>query len=186
MKNKRIKVFIAIMICALILVGILGSYAFFISQVGQNKNQEVTVETGIMALTFSDGNNGFNQELNFGESAEKTFIIENTGTKDGVVSVSWMNLLNTYLEGSMTFSFLESDTEEGEYTEIVSNKKVPVSEEAEDRVLASGITIPAGEKKYYKLIINLNYTEFDQTADLQARLETQFKITEGIKRSATS
>lgn len=106
MKNKRIKVFIAIMICALILVGILGSYAFFISQVGQNKNQEVTVETGIMALTFSDGNNGFNQELNFGESAEKTFIIENTGTKDGVVSVSWMNLLNTYLEGSMTFSFL--------------------------------------------------------------------------------
>lgn len=60
-----------------------------------------------------------------------------------------------------------------------------MSEEAEDRVLASGITIPAGEKKYYKLIINLNYTEFDQTADLQARLETQFKITEGVLKDPT-
>ncbi len=177
MKNK---VFITIMICTLILVGILGSYAFFIGQVGQNKNQEITVETGTLELTFSDGNNGFNAELNFGESAEKTFTIENTGTKEGVVSVSWMNLLNTYLEGSMTYSFLESNTEDGEYTEIVSNKNIPVTEVAQDRVLASGITIPAKTKKYYKLIITLNYTDFDQTEDLQARLETQFKITEGI------
>ncbi len=184
-RKVRKGITIGVIACALILVGFLGSYAFFIGQVGQNKNQEVTVETGSMALTFSDGNNGFNRELNFGESAEKTFTIENTGTKDGVVSVSWMNLLNTYLEGSMTYNFLESDTEDGEYTEIVSNKNVPVTEEAEDKVLASGITIPAGVKKYYKLIINLNYTDFDQTADLQARLETQFKIADGILKDLT-
>ena len=65
MENKSIT--IGVISCALILVGFLGSYAFFIGQVGQNKNQEVTVETGTMALTFSDGNNGFNKELNFGE-----------------------------------------------------------------------------------------------------------------------
>ncbi len=184
-KNIRKGIVIGIIVCSLMLVGFLGSYAFFIGQVGQNKNQEVTVETGSMALTFSDGNNGFNKELNFGESAEKTFTIENTGTKDGVVSVSWMNLINTYLEGSMTYNFLESDTEDGEYTEIISNKNVPKTEVAEDRVLASGITIPAKTKKYYKLIINLNYTDFDQTEDLQAKLETQFKITEGILKDLT-
>ena len=184
-RKVRKGITIGLIACALILVGFLGSYAFFIGQVGQNKNQEVTVEAGTMSLVFSDGNNGFNKELDFGESAEKTFTIENTGTKDGVVSVSWMNLLNTYLEGSMTYNFLESDTEDGEYTEIVSNKNVPVSEEAEDRVLASGITIPAGVKKYYKLVINLNYTDFDQTEDLQAKLETQFKITEGILKDLT-
>ena len=186
-KNKNIKkgLVIGIIVCSLMLVGFLGSYAFFIGQVGQNKKQEVTVETGTMTLTFSDGNNGFNKELNFGESAEKTFTIENTGTKEGIVSVSWMNLLNNYLEGSMTYTFLESDTEDGEYIEIVSNKNVPVTEEAEDKVLASGITIPAGTKKYYKLIIQLNYKEFDQTADLQARLETQFKITEGVLTDLT-
>ena len=184
-RKVRKGIMIGAIACALMLVGFLGSYAFFIGQLGQNKNQEVTVETGTLELVFSDGNNGFNQELDFGESAEKTFTIENTGTKEGTVSVSWMNLLNTYLEGSMTYSFLESDTEDGEYIEIVSNKNVPVSEEAEDRVLASGITIPAGVKKYYKLIINLNYTDFDQTADLQAKLETQFKITEGVLKDLT-
>ena len=184
-RKVRKGITIGVIACALMLVGFLGSYAYFITNIGNNKNQEVTVETGTMALVFSDGNNGFNQELDFGESAEKTFTIENTGTKDGVVSVSWMNLLNTYLEGSMTYSFLESDTEDGEYTEIVSNKNVPVSDVAEDKVLASGITIPAGIKKYYKLKITLNYTDFDQTADLQAKLETQFKITEGILKDLT-
>ncbi len=184
-RKVRKGITLGVIACALVLVGSLGSYAFFIGQLGQNKNQEVTVETGTMALTFSDGNNGFNQELNFGESVEKTFTIENTGTKEGVVSVSWWNLVNSYLEGSMTYSFLESDTEGGEYTEIVSNKNVPVTEEAEDRVLSSGIIIPAKTKKYYKLIITLNYTDFDQTADLQAKLETQFKITEGVLKDQT-
>ena len=181
-KNRNIRkgITIGVIACVLMLVGFLGSYAYFINSVENSKNQEVTVETGTMVLTFSDGNKGFNKELNFGESAEKTFTIENTGTKEGVVSVSWMNLLNTYLEGSMTYSFLESDTEDGEYTEIISNKNIPVTKEAEDRVLASGITIPAGTKKYYKLVIQLNYTDFDQTEDLQAKLETQFKITEGM------
>ncbi len=177
MKNK---VFITVIVCALTLIGFLGSYAFFINSVENNKNQEVTVETGTMVLTFSDGNNGFNRELDFGESAEKTFTIENRGTKEGIISVSWMNLLNTYLEGSLTYSFLESDTEDDEYTEIVTNKNVPVSKETKDKGLVSGITIPAKTKKYYKLIITLNNTDFDQTADLQAKLETQFKITEGI------
>ncbi len=186
-KNKNVKkgVIIGLLACALILVGFLGSYAYFIGQLGQNKNQEVKVQTGTMELIFSDGTNGFNRELDFGESAEKTFTIENTGTKDGVVSVSWMNLLNTYLEGSMTYTFLESDTEDGEFTEIVSNKNIPVSKETKDKGLVSGIKIPAGVKKYYKLIITLNYTDFDQTEDLNAKLETQFKITEGILKDPT-
>ncbi len=183
--NSREIIMITSIICTLILVGFIGSYAFFINSVENNENQEVTVQTGTMQLIFSDGNNGFNKELDFGENAEKTFTIENTGTKEGTVSVSWMNLLNTYLEGTLTYSFLESDTEGGEYTEIVSNKNVPVSEVAEDWVLASGITISAGVKKYYKLIITLNSTDFDQTADLQAKLETQFKITEGELKDPT-
>ncbi len=183
--NIKGLVILSAAICTLILVGLVGSYAFFISQVEQNKNQEVTVKTGTLELIFNDGNNGFNRELDFGESAEKTFTIENTGSKEGIVSVSWMNLINTYLEGSITYTFLESDTEDGEYTEIISNKNIPVVENATDRVLASGITIPANVKKYYKLIINLNYTDFDQTEDLQAKLETQFKITEGILKDPT-
>ena len=52
-------------------------------------------------------------------------------------------------------------------------------------MLASGLSIPAGETRYYKLVITLNYTDFDQTADLEARLDTQFKITEGIIKEPT-
>ena len=178
--NVRKGITIGVIVCALVLVGFLGSYAFFIGQVGQNQNQSVSVQTGNMALTFNDGNNGFSEALEFGGSAEKTFTIENSGTGDGVVSISWMNLENTYLEGSLTYSFSESDSEDGTFTPIVENRNIPRNLTRSDRVLVSGLTIPAQTTKYYKLVITLNYTDFDQTADLEARLDTQFKITEGI------
>ena len=183
--NVRKGITIGVIVCALMLVGFLGSYAFFIGQVGQNQNQSVSVQAGNMALTFNDGNNGFSEALEFGGSAEKTFTIENSGTGDGVVSISWMNLENTYLEGSLTYSFSESDTEDGTYTPIVENRNIPRNETRSDRVLVSGLTIPAQTTKYYKLVITLNYTDFDQTADLTARLDTQFKITEGIVKEPT-
>ena len=41
--NVRKGITIGVIICALILVGFLGSYAFFIGQVGQNQNQSVSV-----------------------------------------------------------------------------------------------------------------------------------------------
>ena len=104
MNNKRKlgKYMVAVtIICMTILVGILGSYAFFIGQVGQNQNQSVSVQAGNMALTFNDGNNGFSEELKFGGSAEKTFTIENTGTGDGSmtnsISCNRRRTINQYL-----------------------------------------------------------------------------------------
>ena len=49
-RKVRKGITIGVIACALMLVGFLGSYAYFITNIGNNKNQEVTVETGTMAL----------------------------------------------------------------------------------------------------------------------------------------
>ncbi len=184
-QNKNIKkgIVTGIIACSLMLVGFLGSYAYFIGQVGQNKNQEVTVETGTMALTFSDGNNGFNKELNFGESAEKTFTIENTGSLKAFAKINFEDLVNTYIEGSLTYTLSYSETEKGIYQEIVTNENVPRSENFNSHILTDSLVIPARTKYYYKLTIILNYLEeIDQTADLDAFFSTHFKLEQGLAK----
>ena len=105
MINKSIKnkAFITIMVCTLILVGFLGSYAFYVNVVENNRNEEVSVKGAELALTFNDNDNGINAELEFGKSVTKKFTLENTGTVTGSVSLEWDNLVNTYMNGSLTY-----------------------------------------------------------------------------------
>lgn len=45
-----------------------------------------------MLLIFSDGTKTFQGTLNFGESAVKTFKIENRGSLDANAKINWLNL----------------------------------------------------------------------------------------------
>ncbi len=183
-KNKSIKkgLIIGLTVCTLNIVGFLSSYAYFISNIGNNKNQEVTIETGTFELTFSDGNQGITESLEFGSSIEKTFTVENTGSLEAIAKISFEDLVNTYLESSLTYTLSYSDEENGVYQELITNKNVPKSENSSTEVLADGLVIPSETKYYYKLTITLNYLEeTDQTADLNAIFSTHFKLEEGTK-----
>ncbi len=178
-KNKSIKkgLIIGLTVCTLNIVGFLSSYAYFISNIGNNKNQKVTIETGTFELTFSDGNNGINAKLNFGESITKTFTIENTGSLDVSAILYFDNLINTYNIGSLTYQLAYSENENGEYNEIIANNNIPTSNRSASRILADLGLISPKKKLFYKLTITLNYlSHIDQTADLNAKFITNFSL----------
>ncbi len=156
------------------------TYAFFTVNVNNNNAQTAKITAGTMALTFSDNDNGINEVLNFGDSVTKKFIIENTGTLDAVAKISWLNLTNTYIEESLTYSLEYSENASGPFTKVVTDKNVPVSSVQTTEVLANGISVPTGKKYYYNLIITLNnLPDVDQTQDINASFNTRFTLEEG-------
>ena len=133
-----------------------------------------------MSLTFADNDNGIGGVLNFGESITKKFTIENTGTLDAYAKISWFNITNTYLEGSLVYTLKFSNEENGHYRNFVTEKNVPTNITKGTEVLANGLLIPAGEKYYYELeILLVNSKTVDQTADLNASFWSQFTLESG-------
>ena len=68
-------------------------------------------------------------------------------------------MINTYIEGSLTYTLSYSETEEGPYTEVISKTNIPRSQYTSKRILANSLTVPVGKTYYYNLEITLNYLE---------------------------
>ena len=179
-RNNRKKIFI-LGLCAitLMLTSILGTYAYFMSNINNDSRQEAEVDTGTMRLRFADNDEGINAKLMLGESITKKFTLENTGTLDATVSIEWLDMINTYTEGSLTYTLSYSETEDGEYTEIISSTNVPISSTEFTSTLVPDITIPVGITYYYKLVVTLNnLNDIDQTEDLNANFFTKFIVSQ--------
>ena len=102
------------------------TYAYITTSVA-SQNQEISVQAGTMELTFADNDNGVATVLNFGDTITKKLTIENTGSLDAYAKISWLNIVNTYLEGSLVYTLEYSSNENGVYKQIVTNKNVPRS-----------------------------------------------------------
>ena len=170
------------MMCLLVAVAsvltIVGSvsYAYF-TAMGEVTPMDATLNTAHVSAKFSDNDLGFNAVLNFGESATKKFTIENTGTADAKVKMFFDEMINTYIEGSLTYTLSYSETEDGTYTEVVNKTNVPQSQNASKKILANSLTIPVGKTYYYTLEITLNYlSDVNQDADINAIFNTKFKV----------
>ena len=63
-RNNRKKIFI-LGLCAitLMLTSILGTYAYFMSNINNDSRQEAEVDTGTMRLRFADNDEGINAKL---------------------------------------------------------------------------------------------------------------------------
>jgi len=179
--NEKRKKMIILTICAitLMLASILGTYAYFVSSINNDSRQEAEVDTGTMRLRFADNDEGINAKLMLGESITKKFTLENTGTLDATVSIEWLDMINTYTEGSLTYTLEYSETEEGDYIELVSSTNVPTSSTEFTSTLVADITIPVGKTYYYNLVITLNnLNDVDQTEDLNASFSTKFIVSQ--------
>ncbi len=183
-KSNKTKVVLGVIFVASIAV-IIGSlsYAYFSLETGEVKNQELSITSGTMRMTFSDNDTGFNGALNFGESAEKLFILENTGTLPVVGKINFVDMVNTYLKGSLTYKLDYKTSEESTtWTEVLAKKNVPQSDTSITKALSKNIELPVGAKYYYRLTITLeNLSGVDQTADLDAVFSSTFGITEGVE-----
>ncbi|HBA37348.1 MAG TPA: hypothetical protein DCY94_01365, partial [Firmicutes bacterium] len=123
--NKKRKIMIVIILVAVLIVSIMGTYAYFTSGISNDKAQSAVLKTGSMALTFEDNDDGINEKLMFGESVVKKFKIINTGTLEASLSLDFDQMINTYLNGSLSYNLSYSSEEDGEYEEIIPETNMP-------------------------------------------------------------
>ncbi len=180
--NKKTKTLYTIVI-ALMIITIIGavSYAYF-TATGTTQKQDTSLSMATLSLRFADNDNGIDAELGFGETVTKKFLIENTGTAEASLSLDWNNMINTYLNDSLTFRLTYSAEEDGEYKEILPSSNVPTSSTPLTQTMASELSVPVGETYYYNLEITLNnLPDIDQSDDLDAIFNTSFDVGQPLK-----
>ena len=111
-KNKIMAIFITV--AAFLVLGGIG-FAFFSSAVSNDNNEKFQTSTATMSLKFDDNDNGISANLNLGESVTKKFTLENTGTVDAYAKIKWHDLVNTYMNGSLSYTLEQSTSENGTY-----------------------------------------------------------------------
>ncbi len=180
-KNFKFKKVIVLTLCivGIVFACIMGTYAYFIINVNNDNRQEAQIDTATMKLTFADNDSTINQRVMLGETVTKKFTLENTGDLDATVSIDWLDLINMYIEGSLTYTLEQYETEDSGYTEIIGKTNVPVTNTAFTTTLAPDITVPVGKKYYYNLKITFNdLQDVDQEADRDAFLSTKFTVSQ--------
>ncbi len=176
--KKRNIIIILSIICSLVLVGILTTYSY-LSAPPKIRNEDIKVNAGDLKLIFEDNDSGINKRLAVEETVTKKFVLENKGSLDAHVDFDWINLINTYIYGSLVYKLSYATEENGEYTEVVSFTSVPVSSEKLRKTLAENIMIPGEQKYYFNLDIKLqNLEDVDQTVDFDSYFQTQIIIGE--------
>ncbi len=183
--NKKRIISLVVLCVSIVALTTSLTYAYFVSQVGTNEQEKITIKSGDLALSFRDNNETVeNTEgtWNFGDTIEKELVIENTGTRDAYAKISWDNLINTYLAESLTYTLEEKSDETNavwKQVETVS-ANVPRSETALTQLLADHLLVPAGHTYTYRVKITFeNLPDIDQTADLNAKFITKFTLEQG-------
>ncbi len=184
-RNNRKKIFI-LGLCAItiVLASTIGTYAYFMTNLGREEKQELTVTTGTLALVFEDNSDGINATLSLGESVTKEFKIRNTGTQDVTTNMLFSEMINTYMKESLSYKLEYRTNEDGEWSGLETvSQNVPRSETASDKNLAKDLMIPAGVTYYYKLTITFNDLDINQNSDINATFASKFKIGDAIDPS---
>jgi len=190
-KNKKNIISLIVLCVSIVALTTSLTYAYFVSQTGENVEERITITNGTLELTFRDNDEtveNIEGTWNFGDSIEKELIIENTGTRDTYAKISWDNLINTYLAESLTYTLEEKTDDSGSTWKkvITENKNVPRSLTSSTQALADHLLIPAGHTYTYRLVITFeDLPDIDQTPDLNATFVTKFNITESTKKMTT-
>ena len=173
--NKKQNVlFIMITILMILFVGGI-TYAFFSAGVSNTNNETINAGTATLSLVFEDNDNGVSGNLSLEQSITKKFTIENTGTVDTYAKINWQNLVNTYMQGSLSYTLEQSTSENGSYSSIESGN-VPTSSTETTKVLKNGILVPVNTTYYYKLTITLNNLDTNQNSDINALFYSYFNL----------
>jgi len=184
-RNNRKKIFIlGLFAITIVLASTIGTYAYFMTNLGREEKQELTVTTGTLALVFEDNSVGINATLSLGESVTKEFKIRNTGTQDVTTNMLFSDMINTYMKESLSYKLEYRTNEDGEWSGLETvSQNVPRSETASDKNLAKDLMIPAGVTYYYKLTITFNDLDINQNEDIDAIFASKFKIGDAIDPS---
>ena len=95
MKNKLITNIIVLMLTITSILGIIGfSYAYFNTGVS-GEGKYITLDTAELKLRYTDDVTMSLNNAIPGDKIERTFTVENIGTKTVSYNIVWKNLINT-------------------------------------------------------------------------------------------
>lgn len=173
--KKSYKTTLSIFI-VIVLVGL--SYAWFRTNADNTQRQEVNVTAGIVRLSYTDCTgascNNISASLEPGETVEKTFKVENTGSTDTVFNLYFSSLYNPFLQDELVYT-LEDITDS---TIVKTNSPVPYqSSETSNILLQSDMSIAVNETKEYKLTVKFVNKDTDQSYNAHKQFSMRLGIT---------
>ena len=190
MKNKKTLI---ITISSILLLSVVAvTFAYFASSISNANPERVSVEAGNLELTFNNGDGSFAGTLQPGSAPiEKTFSITNNGTYDAYAKISWLDLINTYTEGSLVYKLYSSETS-GEFgNKPIREGNIPTSASASKQTLADSLLIEANASTknkvtYYKLTIELvDLPNVLQVIDANTQFYSRFTLDVGSNSKST-
>ena len=171
-KNKKIFFLSVIVFSVLLILGVTGlTYAWFSATVsGNSAAKGAVVETGILSIKYTNGNEIKGENILPGWTMTKTFTVENTGTVPATYKINWENLTNEFVNKSDLVYTLTSTNSGG----TLSETQIPNTGEHVNILI--NITIPAGVIQTYTLTITYKNRNADQSSDMGKRLLGKIEV----------
>ncbi len=167
MKKKKLLIpVIASLVTVLILSGV--SYAYYSAKIKENNKTETILKSNELNLIFTGTNEINANNMIPGDSATKTFTVENTSNRAVDYNIYMENITNEFNE-DLVYT-LEDTT-----GSVIGETPLPVTNKNKS-YLKAGISIEANTKKTYTLTITFKNTDEPQN-DYQGKT---FKATLGI------
>ena len=171
MKDKKIIILSIVGVLLLVSIVVATSYAYFVANVSGNKDtNNVVVTNGVMALTYSDGD-----EINLGNaipgsSVSKTFTVKNTGNVSTNYTIYFSELSNKFVDKTdLVYTLTSSDGGKN-----VAQTQVPSTNEA----MVSNYAIDAGKTHTYTLTITFLNKDENQDDNQAVSFSTKVTINE--------
>ncbi len=166
--NKKYYLLIGLIVVAVALV-IGTSYAYFMANVSGNSN-DIVIKSGNLSLTLTD-----NEILSLngipGDSASKTFTVENNGTTTVTYNIKMVDVTNTFVDKNDLVYSLKGDNG--------VNITEAVMPSTSDEYLASNISIDSGKTHTYTLTITFKETNDNQDDNKGATFSGRINIDNG-------
>ena len=165
---------------AIILIAMV-SFAYFAVSVSNTNNEKINATSSTVSIKYTDcGTNkqsdcaNITKNLAPGESVEKTFRVQNTGTVSTGFEVIFKELSNTFVNNELVYKVVDNED-----NEVVGETPVPYGTNQGTTIFVSPIA--TGQTKEYKMIVTFKETTGDQNANLTAT----YSIKLGIRSSST-
>ncbi len=149
---------IAIIICIIIIIFLIGySYAFFTAKTTGN-SQSVSFAVDKLELTFNSGNE-ITSSFNPGSTSSKTFTITNTGKRQITYDLIWLSINNTLInKNDLVYSV--SCSSNGSNCKALSQSEVPSS--GSNIPIIESIVIAPNETQTFTIAYKYLNTNYEQ------------------------
>ena len=175
--NTRNKMLSIILSSIAIILIVAVSQAFVRSTLNNNNPQNASLTAGDISLVYTDcvesvDCQNISENLDIGDSLEKTFKIYNNNTLKGLTySIYFTNLTNTFVNNELVYRLINLDTG------TVVKEETTLPSTTSEALMKNNIYIPIGSTHNYKLIIT--YKDLQENSPSNIGATFSFKL--GIK-----